>query len=202
MVDESGNLGVAEKYFVLGMFNTSQRIKAKRILKKFQKDFTNKQEIKGSQLDFTKKQTLINRMKDIDYNIYYMVADKENTRLFKNQVDKNIIYNYLLSFIVVDVIKKNMSNTNFVFHLDNHTIKVKSLNSFADHIKLKAIENNYFGNIEVKYFDSHKHILIQYADIISNVVYAKYQRQKSHLYNLFQNKIKSSFKFPINNFGK
>lgn len=202
MIDESGNLGVAEKYFVLGMFNTSERDKVKRILKKFQKDFTNKQEIKGSQLDFTKKQALINRMKDIDYNIYYMVADKENTQLFKNKVDKNIIYNYLLSFIVVDVIKKNMSNPNFVFHLDNHTIKVKSLNSFAEHIKLKAIENNYFGHIEVKYFDSHKHILIQYADIISNAIYAKYQRQKNHLYNLLQNKIKLSFRFPINNFGK
>jgi len=141
-------------------------------------------------------------MNKIDYNIYYMVADKENTDLFKHKVDKNIIYNYLLTFIVIDVIKKNMTNSKFVFHLDNHTIKVKSLNSFAEHIKLKAIENNYFGEIEVKYFDSCKHILIQYADIISNVVYSKYQRNKEHLYNLFKNRIKSSFEFPINDFGK
>jgi len=42
MIDESGNLGVVEKYFVLGMFNTDDRNKVKRILKKFQKDFTNK----------------------------------------------------------------------------------------------------------------------------------------------------------------
>jgi hypothetical protein len=202
MVDESGNLGVSEKYFVLGMFNTSERKKVKRILKKFQKDFTNRQEIKGSQLDFTQKQALVNRMKDIDYSIYYMVADKENTQLFQNGIDKNIIYNYLLSFIVIDVIKQNMSNQNFVFHLDNHSIKVKSLNSFEEHIKLKAIENNYFGHIEVKYFDSHKHILIQYADIISNIIYAKYQRQKTHLYSLFQSKIKSSFRFPIDRFGQ
>lgn len=202
MIDESGNLGIAEKYFVLGMFNTEQREKTKRILKKFQKDYTNKEEIKGAQLGFEKKQLLINKMKDINYNIHYMVADKENTKLFKNKVDKNIIYNYLLSFIVIKVIKDNKHLPKFVFHLDNHTIKVKSLNSFAEHIKLKALENDYYGDIEVVYYDSHKHLLIQYADIISNVVYGKYQREKEHLYNLFKNKIKTSFKFPIKDFGK
>jgi len=202
MVDESGNLGISEKYFVLGMFNTSERNKVKRILKKFQKDYTNKEEIKGSQLKFTEKQTLINNMKDIDYNIHYMVADKENTQLFQNKVDKNIIYNYLLTFIVIKVITDNKHLDKFVFHLDNHTIKVKSLNSFAEHIKLKAIENDFYGEIEVTYYDSHKHILIQYADIVSNVVYSKYQRKKEHLYNLFKGKIKTSFKFPINKFGQ
>ena len=202
MVDESGNLGIAEKYFVLGMFNTTQRVKVKRILKKFQVDFTDKNEIKGAQLKFSEKQTLINRMKDIDYSIHYMVADKENTQLFTNKVDKNIIYNFLLTFIVIKVIKDNKNLPKFVFHLDNHTIKVKSLNSFAEHIKLKALENDYFGEIEVEYYDSHKHILIQYADIISNVIYSKYQRNKDHLYRLFNNKIVTSFRFPLNDFGK
>ncbi|WP_041956878.1 DUF3800 domain-containing protein [Sulfurospirillum arsenophilum] len=202
MVDESGNLGIAEKYFVLGMFNTRERIKVKRILQKFQKDYTHQLEIKGSQLDFTQKQTLINNMKDIDYTIHYMVADKQNTNLFKNNVDKNIIYNYLLSFIAIKVINDNKHLDKFIFHLDNHTIKVKSLNSFAEHIKLKALENDYYGVIEVHYFDSHKHILIQYADIISNVIYGKYERGKEHLYDLLKNKISTSFKFPINDFGK
>ena len=128
MIDESGNLGKSETYFVLAMFNTTQRQKMKRILKKFQ-----------------------------------------------NNVDKNIIYNYFLSLIVVKVIKENMSQDKLVFHLDNHTIKVKSLNSFAEHIKLKAIENDYY--------DSKKHILIQYADIISNTVWNKFERKREHLYN-------------------
>jgi hypothetical protein len=183
MVDESGNLGTSETYFVLAMFNTTQRQKMKRILKKFQNKYTDNKEIKGSMLGFQEKQTLINSMKDIDYRIHYIVTNKTKTKLFQNNVDKNIIYNFLLTLIAVKVIKENMSQDKLVFHLDNHTIKVKSLNSFAEHIKLKAIENDYFGQIEVDYYDSQKHILIQYADIISNTVWNKFERKREHLYN-------------------
>jgi hypothetical protein len=201
MVDESGNLGTSETYFVLAMFNTTQRQKMKRILKKFQNKYTDNKEIKGSMLGFQEKQTLINSMKDIDYRIHYIVTNKTKTKLFQNNVDKNIIYNYLLTLIVVKVIKENMSQDKLVFHLDNHTIKVKSLNSFAEHIKLKAIENDYFGQIEVNYYDSQKHILIQYADIISNTVWNKFERKREHLYNLFQAKIKTNYKFPLSTFN-
>ena len=76
MIDESGNLGKSETYFVLAMFNTTQRQKMKRILKKFQ-----------------------------------------------NNVDKNIIYNYFLSLIVVKVIKENMSQDKLVFR--QFTLKVQ-----------------------------------------------------------------------------
>lgn len=202
MVDESGNLGLKERYFVLGMFNTPQREKAKRILKKFQKDYTKKEEIKGAHLRLPEKQELINRMKNIDYSVHYMVADKPNIILLQRNMDKNLVYNYLLTFIVEKVIKDNLTAPKLVFHLDNHTIKVKSLNSFADHIKLKAFACNYYGEIEVEYFDSHKHTLIQYADVVANVVYSKYEKNRSHLYNLFQNKIQTSYKFPLANFGQ
>jgi hypothetical protein len=99
------------------------------------------------------------------------------------------------------VIKTNKEIPKFIFHLDNHTIKVKSLNSFHDHIKLKAIESGYYGDIEVVYYESHKHLLIQYADIISNSIYSKYQKGKGHLYGLMVDKIVTSYKFPMEGFG-
>ncbi|MFW3380135.1 DUF3800 domain-containing protein [Aliarcobacter butzleri] len=202
MIDESGNLGVKDRHFVLGMFNSLEREKIKRKIKKFQNKHTKNEEIKGAKLNLSQKQELINSMKDVNYNIHYMVADKNNAIIFKKNLEKNLIYNYLLSFIVVKVIRKNTSLAKLVFHLDNHTIKIGSLNSFEEHIKIKAIENSYFGEIEVKYFDSHKHNLIQYADVISNVVYGKYEKGRDHLYNLFKDKIKTSFKFPLKEFGK
>ncbi len=202
MIDESGNLGVKDRHFVLGMFNSPEREKIRRKIKKFQNKHTDNKEIKGSNLTVPQKQELINSMKDINYNIHYMVADKNNAVIFHKNLEKNLIYNYLLSFIVVNVIRKNKNLPKLVFHLDNHTIKIGSLNSFEEHIKIKAIENFYFGEIEVKYFESHKHNLIQYADIISNVVFGKYEKGREHLYNLFKDKIKTSFKFPIKEFGK
>jgi len=200
MVDESGNLGKAETYFVLTMFNTPERNKARRVLKKFQLQHNNKEEIKGSKLFFDKKQKLLSEMSKFKYNVHYIVANKSNTALFNNNVDKNVIYNYLLKFIVVKVIVENSQLPKICFHLDNHTIKVKSLNSFAEYIKLQAIENNYYGTIEVDYFDSHKHILIQAADIMSNIIWNKYERKRDNLYNLIKPHIKTSFKFPLNNF--
>lgn len=202
MIDESGNLGVKDRHFVLGMFNSLEREKIKRKIKKFQNKHTNNEEIKGSKLSLFQKQELINSMKDVNYNIHYMVADKKNAIIFQQNLEKNLIYNYLLSFIVVNAIRKNRKLPKLIFHLDNHSIKIGSLNSFEEHIKIKAIENFYFGKIEVQYFDSHKHNLIQYADVISNVVYGKYEKGREHLYNLFSNKIKTSFKFPQKEFGK
>jgi len=200
MIDESGNLGKAEKYFVLTMFNTDNRKKAKRVLKKFQNTHISNNEIKGSHLDLPLKQTLLSEMKKFNYNIHYIVADKTKTQLFQGKVDKNLIYNYLLQFIVIKVIKENSQLPKICFHLDNHTIKVKSLNSFSDYIKLKAFENNYYGDIEVQYYDSHKHTLIQAADIMSNIVWNKYEKNRNHLYNLIQPNIKTSFKFPLSSF--
>jgi len=201
MIDESGNLGEAETYFVLTMFNTPTRNKAKRVLKKFQLNHIDKKEIKGSQLTLEKKQQLLSDMKKFKYSVHYIVANKKETDLFKNKVDKNLIYNYLLKFIIIKVIKENMNLPKICFHLDNHTIKVKSLNSFADYIKLQAIENNYYGDIEVMYFDSHKHLLIQAADIMSNIIWNKYERNREHLYNLIEPNIKTSFKFPLHAFN-
>jgi len=200
MIDESGNLGIQGTYFVLTMFNTSNRNKAKRVLRKFQKDYLDKEEIKGSQLNLILKQKLLSEMKKFEYGVHYIVADKTRTNLFRVKVDKNLIYNYLLQFIIVKIIKENFSCESLHFHLDNHTIKVKSLNSFEDYIKLKAIENNYFGEITVTYFDSHKHVLIQAADIMSNIIWNKYERKRQHLYKLIQANIKTSFKFPMSAF--
>ncbi len=197
MIDESGNLGKGDTYFVLTMFNTDDRKKAKRVLRKFQYKHTKKEEIKGSQLDVAKKQTLLSTMKQFNYGVHYIVADKTQTTLFQRKEDKNLIYNYLLHFIVVNVIKQNLSSDSLHFHLDNHTIKVKSLNSFSDYIKLKAMEHDYEGEIHVTYFDSQNHILIQAADVMSNIIWNKYEKNRNHLYNLIKPNIKTSYKFPL-----
>src|SRR4051812_49174083 len=106
-IDESGNLGKSERYFVIAML---QPFRSKRIVNFARRFCVQNQlvEIKGSNLNFVQKQDLIDKLtKNNDYVISYIVADKhkiDNEKLFE---DPNLLYNYLLSFLLRKTLKAN-----------------------------------------------------------------------------------------------
>ncbi|GMG96269.1 hypothetical protein [Tepidimicrobium xylanilyticum] len=68
-------------------------------------------------------------------SISYIVADLHY--VYPDLLDdKNCFYNYLIKLLLDDIITKKDSNSKIKLKLDNRTIKVKSLNSFADYIKI------------------------------------------------------------------
>jgi hypothetical protein len=75
-VDESGDLGTKERYFVIAMLSPQRN---KRIIN-FMRKFCAKnslQEIKASRLDFSQKTELFNKLCSAnDYTISYIVLDK------------------------------------------------------------------------------------------------------------------------------
>ena len=93
-VDESGELGMKERYFVIAML-VPQR--GKRI-SNFMKTFCVKNklnEVKASQLEFSQKQEIFNKLTSAnDYTISYIVVDKHNIDNQKLFADKNLFYNY------------------------------------------------------------------------------------------------------------
>lgn len=198
-IDESGNLGTKDRYFVLAML-TPQR--SKRIIN-FMRKFCSKHkldEIKASNLSVPHKQEIFNKLCSAnDYVISYIVVDKwhiNNKKLFE---DKNVMYNYFFSFLVKKTIKSTQEDLNFL--LDNHSTKVKSINSLADYIKLKAYTQ--FGcqyNIDLAYTDSKNSKIVQAADVIANAIWAHYNYDKSHFYNMLT--ISESIRFPQSKFGQ
>jgi hypothetical protein len=85
--------------------------------------------------------------------------------------------------------------------LDNHSTKVKSINSLADYIKIKAYTQwGFIHNIHIKYVDSKNSKIIQASDVIANAIYAKYCYGKEHFYKMLT--ISESIKFPVAKFGK
>lgn len=198
-VDESGNLGTKDRYFVLAML-APQR--SKRIIN-FMRKFCarhNLTEIKASKLSVPRKQEIFNKLCSAnDYVISYIVVDKwhiDNKKLFE---DKNVLYNYLFSFLVKKTIKSTQVDLNFL--LDNHSTKVKSINSLADYIKLKAYTQ--FGcqhNIDLAYTDSKNSKIVQAADVIANAIWAHYNYGSSHFYNMLT--ISESIQFPQSKFGQ
>ncbi len=123
--------------------------------------------------------------------------DKHNVRNQRLFRDKNVFYNYLFSFLIKNTLITATEDINILF--DNHTTKVKSINSLTDYIKIKAHEWNCLRNITIEYIDSKNSKCVQMTDLVANCIFRKYNRNKSDLYNLLE--INEPIKFPVGNFG-
>lgn len=197
-IDESGDLGTKGRYFVITLFAPQ---KSKRIIN-FMRKFCAKnsiQEVKASQLSFPIKQLIFNKLCSAnDYTVSYIVADKLNIDNKKILEDKNLCYNYLFSFLVKKTIKSTQEDITLL--LDNHSTKVKSINSLADYIKIKAFTQwGFTHNLNIYYVDSRNSKVVQATDVVSNAIYAKYTYGNNHFYNKLI--LSESIKFPYNKFG-
>jgi hypothetical protein len=197
-VDESGDLGTKGRYFVITMIAPQRSKRISNFMRKFcARNII--PEIKASQLSFSQKTIIFNRLCSAnDYTVSYIVADKLNIDNRKILEDKNLCYNYLFSFLVKKTIKSTSEDITILF--DNHSTKVKSINSLADYIKLKAYTQwGYKNNLNICYVDSKNSKIVQAADVVSNAIYANYTYGKKHFYNMLT--ISESIKFPYSKFG-
>lgn len=196
-IDESGDLGFNEGYFVIAMLVAHDPKRLKNLVKNYCSK-NRIEEIHACNLPFVEKQKLINILtKQIDYNVSYIIADKmmiTNKELFKSN---NLLFNYLFSLLVKDVIK---ANTDDIFiYLDNRTQKVSSVNSLSDYIKLKALtEWGFTKSLRIEYYNSKTCKTVQIADLAANCVRRKYVHKKSDFYDRLH--IIKSIKFPKTTF--
>jgi len=198
-VDESGDLGQnGERYFVIALIVAQKQERIKNIVKHFCAS-TNVAEIKASLLSFPQKQTLINKLCSVDdHSISYIVVDKNHISNMKLFEDKNLIYNYIFQHLIKPIIKSSSGDLEII--LDNHTVKVKSVNSLSEYIKIKAYaEWNVTSNIHIRYMDSRHCKLLQMADVIANCIYGHYLYKKNNLYGLLR--LDRSIKFPNGKFN-
>ena len=197
-VDESGDMGMKDRYFIIAMLVPQ---KGKRI-SNFMKSFCVKnglQEVKASRLSFSQKQEILFKLTSAnDYTISYIVVDKNNIDNKKLFEDKNILYNYLFSYLIKKTIKSNKEDICIL--LDNHSTKVKSINSLCDYIKIKAFTQwGYQNNLQISYVDSKHSKIIQATDVVANAIYAHYIYGKHHFYNMLT--ISESIEFPQSKFN-
>jgi hypothetical protein len=203
-VDESGNLGKSGEYFVIACFIPQNYPRIKNIIKRKRVKFGNTNpldEIKTSMLTFQQKQDILDKFTtNKDFSCSYIVTKKKHIK--PNLLDdNNICYNYLASHLFKQIIVKNKNETIQVF-MDNHTVKVKSLNSLEDYIRIEAITKwGFLGKISFSYHDSKSHPALQAADIVSNVVYGKYTYNKINgLYGKLEPFFEHRIKFPYDKF--
>jgi hypothetical protein len=198
-VDESGNLGTKDRYFVLVLLAPQNSKRIVNFMRKFCAR-NNLKEVKASRLSTPQKQEIFNRLCSAnDYTVSYIVADKHNIDNKKLFEDKNLCYNYLFSFLVKKTIKSTPEDLNIL--LDNHSTKVGSINSLADYIKIKAYTQFGFQHdLRIAYTNSEHSKVVQAADVIANAIWAHYNYGSSHFYNMLT--ISEAIRFPQSKFGQ
>lgn len=154
-----------------------------------------KHEIKAGDSYPPIKEYYLRKLSAKDLDVYYVVARK--SCIYSNlKEDKNLLYSYLLHFVVLKIAKKeNYDSINII--LDNRSIKTKSTNSFEDYIKIKLIyELRLSCAINVKYVESSSNYMIQVSDFIANAIWTKYEYGYTFFYDIIAEHIKYREKFP------
>lgn len=196
-IDESGDLGCNEGYFIIALLVARDPRRIKNLITSFCK-YHKLSEAHAAHLNFPQKQFLVNGLiKQGDHDISYIVADKmmiKNKKLFHSN---NLLFNYLFSFLVEDIIRSNSDDLSI--YLDNRNQKVASINSLKEYIQIKAYaEWGYTKNLWIGYMDSKNCKSLQMVDLIASCIRRKYHHKNSDFYDKLE--IMKSIKFPIDSF--
>lgn len=210
--DESGNLGVDGRYFVIACIDTKMskslhnimKNKLRQAKKLFPNLTTHSHEVKAKDAYPCVKHHILESIASKDLSISYIVADLQhiNPNLLK---DKNILYNYLMKLLISKLVDENDKNTKLNIICDNKTTKVASANSFSDYIKLYLnFECIYNIDVNVLYLDSDAGdaYIVQAADYVANAIYTQYQYDIKMYSDCIESKINVRDRFPENQFGK
>jgi hypothetical protein len=208
-LDESGNLGIDGRYFVISAVvcpDEKSAYRVKRIMKKACLDFAEEgadplEEIKSYELGFEQKQGLLTKLASkADHDVFLLIADKHNIDLFKRNIPLNVIYNYLCGVLAKRIIRKY--NEDICFTFDQRSTKVKSMNALSDYIQTKAYtEWNFKHNLEILQRDSKSVYCLQAADLMANVAYCSYRDNRTHLLDISASRIEDKVHYPFATFG-
>ena len=211
--DESGNMGISGRYFVISCIDTKQAKALHNIMKRKLKQAGDKfpelktlhaHEIKAKDAYPCVKHHLLECVVSKNISISYIVVDLQHTeeRLLR---DKNILYNFASKILISKLITKDDEGTTVNIIFDNKTTKIASKNSLREYIIAHLVyEEGLDVNINFEYKDSDAGdaFIIQAADYVANALYCKYEYDNNTYSNILSSKINIKQHFPYKNFGK
>lgn len=211
--DESGNLGVSGRYFVISCIDTTNAKSLHNIMKRKLKQAGDKfpelktlhaHEIKAKDAYPCVKYHILESIISKDVTVSYIVVDLQHIeeRLLK---DKNILYNFASKILISKLITKADEGKTINIIFDNKTTKIASKNSLREYIIAHVVyEKGLDVNINFEYKDSDAGdaFIIQAADYIANGLYANYEYNNDIYKNIISKKQNIVQHFPYKNFGK
>lgn len=195
VIDESGATHQKENdYFIIGGYITKQIYKVKSVHKKIERELKEEfprlkklDELKGCYLKSQQKARFLNELFKIPSTVpISIIVDKKHLWKRKHH-NENIKYNYFLQLLLNFILNNHkhlMDTEEIELLLDNRNVSVGSLNSLEDYLN-SSLGLTYNKVFKVKYRNSKEHREVQFADLISNVLFGHYNyRSKLSTYYL------------------
>ena len=216
-MDESGNLGTNGRYFLICALEIKEQDakslgkRAGRIINRFKIKYNipKTREVKGWMLNHKERVQLIEHILYRGIKIRYIILDlNHTTMLLKKADDKNACYNYLVQLIIKKLIQDYPQLKKVNIYLDNRSVKIGNRLSLKPYLynklvleQLETKENVNRIEFQTYYMESNKCYLIEWADIIANAIYKKYNSNVDEYYKQIKPFIIFESKFPSKTFG-
>ncbi|PWB88039.1 DUF3800 domain-containing protein [Methanobrevibacter thaueri] len=189
-INESGDLGTKQgssKYFVMAAIKVEDSKKLEKIIKKTRRSFTKKMltsnEIKGGNLPYDLKIKILKKLKNIDYEVYIIVFDKEN-RYKIGYGDNKKAYDILASRLAELI---NIDKPTFIF-IDKSKNKQEEIDSFNE-LFLNNLNNIKKQPIKIEHADSMHYKGLQMADLISWSTFQNFENDNHEFLDMIKNKV-------------
>lgn len=189
-IDESGDLGtkkVSSKYFVIAAIKVENSKKLEKIIKKTRRDFKKKMltsnEVKGGNLPYDLKIKILKKLKNMDYEVFIIVFDKEN-RYKIGYEDNKKAYDILSSRLAKLI---NIDKPTFIF-IDKSKNKQEEIDNFNE-LFLNNLNNIKKQPIKIKHTNSIHYKGLQMADLISWSTFQNFENDNSEFLDIIKNKV-------------
>lgn len=189
-IDESGDLGTkkaSSKYFVMAAIKVENSKKLENIIKKTRRDFKKKMltsnEVKGGNLPYELKIKIIEKLKNIDYEVFIIVFDKEN-RYKIGYGDNKKAYDILASRLAKLI---NIDKPTFIF-IDKSKNKQEEIDNFNE-LFLNNLNNIKKQPITIEHADSMHYKGLQMADLISWSTFQNFENDNPEFLDIIKNKV-------------
>ena len=189
-IDESGDLGTkkaSSKYFVMAAIKVEDSKKLEKIIKKTRRDFKKKMltsnEVKGGNLPYELKIKILEKLKNIDYEVFIIVFDKEN-RFKIGYGDNKKAYDILASRLAKLI---NIDKPTFIF-IDKSKNKQEEIDNFNE-LFLNNLNNIKKQPIKIEHADSMHYKGLQMADLLSWSTFQNFENDNPEFLDMIKNKV-------------
>ena len=189
-IDESGDLGTkkaSSRYFVMAAIKVEDSKKLEKIIKKTRRDFKKKMltsnEVKGGNLPYELKIKILEKLKNIDYEVFIIVFDKEN-RFKIGYGDNKKAYDILASRLAKLI---NIDKPTFIF-IDKSKNKQEEIDNFNE-LFLNNLNNIKKQPIKIEHADSMHYKGLQMADLISWSTFQNFENDNPEFLDMIKNKV-------------
>ena len=189
-IDESGDLGTkkaSSKYFVMAAVKVENSKKLENIIKKTRRDFKKKMltsnEVKGGNLPYELKIKILEKLKNMDYEVFIIVFNKEN-RYKIGYGDNKKAYDILASRLAKLI---NIDKPTFIF-IDKSKNKQEEIDNFNEFF-LNNLNNIKKQPITIEHADSMHYKGLQMADLISWSTFQNFENDNPEFLDIIKNKV-------------